>query len=196
MSASGSSRGVAYRMNSRLLSLFSRAGWLRGVPLSLAWAGALGCMAWVASVLFWQWAGPVVEVLPQAQRSEARALVQRIGAQRPFVGQAQDAGQEVAALAAAPQPVWRVHAVATGFAGGPGFALLGAGEGAAAQPFAVGEELSPGVRLVALLADGVELEQHGRRVLLRLPAPAAEPARAASVPAAGGHAAFSSMSGD
>lgn len=152
------------------------AGRLRALIVPSAWLSALAAGAWVASGLVWRLTAPAVELLPFAPETDPRAIAQRIAAQRPFAGQASASANE-SASPAMPPPVFRLHGLATGFAGGPGFALVSAGDGSV-RPVLAGEEIAAGVRVARILAEGVELDQGGKAVMLRLPSTGVEAGRA------------------
>lgn len=148
------------------------AGRLRILSITLAWAGALGVAAWIGSGLFWRLAAPPVAFLPVSHDTDPQAVARRIAGYRPFAGQS-PATDEAANAPAALAPIYRLHGLATGFVGGPGFALVSAGDGPV-RAVAAGEEIDKGIRVARILPDGVELDQGGRVVMLRLPVSGAE----------------------
>jgi len=156
---------------------------LRLLAVPVAWLLALSCAAAVAAVLFWRFAAPPKVLLPVRIDTDPRAVAQRIIGQHPFGGETL-AAQPVKAAAAAGQ--FALIGLATGFAGGPGFALLKSGSGQP-QAYVEGEEIAGGVRLKAILADAVELERDGRIERLSIPA-----ASTSGIQPAGGAAAAGS----
>ncbi len=155
---------------------------LRLLAVPLAWLLALGCAAAVAAALFWRLAAPPKVLLPLRIDTDPRAVAQRIVGQHPFAGEA-PAAQPVQAAAAPGQ--FALIGLATGFAGGPGFALLKSGSDAP-QAYVEGEEIAAGVRLKAILADAVELERDGRIERLSVPAVPTSGIRPADAAAASG----------
>jgi len=139
---------------------------LRLLAVPAAWLLALGCAAAVAAAMFWRFAAPHKLQMPLRIDTDPRAVAQRIVGQHPFAGEA-PAARPVQVAAAAAR--YALVGLATGFAGGPGFALLKSG-GGDPQAFVEGEEIASGVRLKAILADAVELERDGRVERLSMPA--------------------------
>lgn len=150
----------------------------------LAWALALGCAGAVAAELFWRVRAPPPFDRPVRPDTDPRAVALRIAGQQPFGG-----GTAVSAEAAPGPSDRRIEllGLATGFAGGSGFALLKLDDRPAAA-YTPGEELSGGLRLRRILDDGIELERLGQVETLRMPAAAsagiepAGPARPAEPP--------------
>ena len=136
------------------------------VVVLLAWLLELGCAAAVATTLFWHYAAPPRTVLPVRSDTDPRAVAQRINGQRPF---ASDAPAPIATAPAADGRRFAVVGLATGFAGGSGFALLKSGDDPP-QAYVEGETVADGVMLKRILDDGVELERNGRVERLSLPA--------------------------
>lgn len=148
---------------------------LRAFAGPSAWLAASALLAWIGSAMFWALAGPAPASLPIAPDTDPRAAAQRIASQGPFTGQGGSAADEDARLAA-PAPVFRVHGLATGFADGPGFALVSAADGVV-RAVALGEEIAPGIRVTQILSDGLELQQAGGAAFLRLPGAAVHAGR-------------------
>lgn len=138
---------------------------LQLLVVPVAWLVALSCVAGVAATLFWRLAAPPAIDRPVIQDSDPRAAARRIASQRPFAGQA---APSAAPLAVATTSAFSLVGVATGFVGGPGFALLKSGT-AEPEAFVEGEEIASGVRLRRILADGVEIERGGRLEHIALP---------------------------
>ncbi|MCB1958021.1 MAG: alpha-1,2-mannosidase [Rhodocyclaceae bacterium] len=138
---------------------------LHVIAVPVAWLLALALVAAVAVTLFWRFTAPAPLALPVRFDADPRAVAQRIAGQQPFGGSA-----PAAAVAASPAntAAFTVVGVATGFIGGPGFALLKQGSGDP-QAYVEGEEIARGLRLKRILADGVELEQGGRTERIQLP---------------------------
>ena len=138
---------------------------LRHLVVPLAWLLALGCAAAVAATLFWRYAAPPKAVLPVRADTDPRAVAQHINGQHPFAGEA----PQRATTPTAGTSRYQVVGLATGFAGGSGFALLKSGD-EAPQAYVEGEALAEGITLKRILGDGVELERNGRVERLNLPA--------------------------
>lgn len=149
---------------------------LRALAGPSAWLAASVLLAWAASDIFWRLAGQAPVLLPMTPDTDPRAAAQRIASHGPFAGQALPSSDPVAG-SIAPAPVFRVQGLATGFADGPGFALVSAGDGPV-QAVAVGEEIAPGIWVRRIASDSLELEQGGRAVVVRLHAPASDLERA------------------
>lgn len=132
---------------------------LRALIIPCAWLLSLSCVAAVLATLFWRLAAPPPVDRPVSRDSDPRATAQRIAGQGPFAGQRADRDSTpVAAVAAS---AFSLVGLATGFVGGPGFALLKVGA-RAPEAFVEGDELAAGVRLERILADGVEIKRNGR----------------------------------
>lgn len=135
--------------------------WLPG----LAWLAALVSIALVAAELFWRWQAPPVLSAQVATPGDPREAARQLAALRPFGEVATPPNAAPAALPTTTR--YQVSGIATGFGAAPGFALIQI-DGGEARPYLVGDSLGPGVRLVALQAEAVELDQAGRRLLLPL----------------------------
>lgn len=140
------------------LSRLSLARAARLAPL-LAWGVALAVTAWVAVDLFWRFTAPRPPALPVATEADPLRAAQAI-ASRHLLGKGAAPGTP-AAVAAAPGR-YTVHAVVTGAAGRPGWAVI-AIDGGPQQGFVEGQEIRPGVTLARVAGDGVELTLGGAR---------------------------------
>ena len=163
---------------------------LHVLAVPLAWLLALGLVAGVCATLFWRFTAPPRVVLPVRLDTDPRAVAQRIAGQQPFGGGG--LAVELPASVAVAGTRFTVVGVATGFAGGAGFALLEA-DGGGPRAYVEGDEIASGVRLARILADGVELDRGGKTERIQLPAvettgiepatpPEGSPAPAASAP--------------
>ena len=157
---------------------------LRWLP-GLAWLLALGLIALVAAELFWRWQAPAVVSAQASAPGDPRETARQLAALRPF---GESAAAPTAAPAATPAATrYRVNGIATGFGRAAGFALIQI-DGGEARPYVVGDSLGPGVRLAALQAESVELDQGGRRLMLPLqrdaeaPVPPVSPSRPGASP--------------
>ena len=143
----------------------SRLSWpsaTRIAPL-LAWGAALSITAWVGADLFWRATAPRPAALPVAIPSDPQVAAQSI-AGRHLMGQATPGGP--AAPVAAPER-YALQAVVTGGDGRPGWAILSV-DGGPQQGIVEGQDIQPGVRLLRLHADNVEISSGGARRVVRL----------------------------
>jgi len=145
-----------------------------------AWCFAIAFTAWVIASLL----GHCVTAAPVAAgfsiEVDPRAAAQQIVARSPMTTGAMTA---VALGLPAASSSHKLVGVATGFGNNTGFALLRHNNGPV-MPAVAGETLAPGIRLLRLHADSVEIDYGGRIETVRLireraaPPPAA-PARVA-----------------
>ncbi len=140
---------------------------LQVIAIPVAWLLALALVAAVCATLFWRFTAPPMIELPVRLDTDPRAVAQRIAGQQPFGGEAATAA--VPTHAAVADTRFTVIGVATGFAGGPGFALLKDGNGDP-RAFVAGDEIASGIHLARILPDGVEIDRGGKTERIRLPA--------------------------
>ncbi|MFN3985094.1 MAG: type II secretion system protein N [Rhodocyclaceae bacterium] len=144
--------------------------------VALFWTASIAFAAWIVSGLVARFTAPERVAAAYQAVSDPRLAAQRLATKAPLAtGAAPVLAQADGARVA---QGFVLVGVATGFGADPGFALLQptAGE---VRPYLVGEEVAPGVRLVALHADHVEIERGGAREIVRLvrsPSPAGAPA--------------------
>jgi hypothetical protein len=131
---------------------------------AVLWALALAVVAWICASWYWRLRTPVPLALPASEVTDPVAAARGVGARHLFGEPAQNS---------AAQPVSRfvLLGVAANSGRSPGFAILQE-EGKSAQGFIVGEEVSPGAKLVAIHAESVEIERGGVRESVKLVDPA------------------------
>ena len=135
------------------------------------WALALAVAAWICASWYWRLRSPVPLALPTAEVTDPVAAARGVGARHFF-------GEPVQNSAAQPVSRFLLLGVAAHSGRSPGFAILQE-EGKPAQGFIVGEEVSPGAKLVAIHAESVEIERSGARETVKLVDPAAAHAASA-----------------
>lgn len=135
------------------------------------WVLALAVAAWICASWYWRLRSPVPLALPASEVTDPVAAARGVGARHLF-------GEPARNSAAQPVSRFVLLGVAANSGQSPGFAILQE-EGKSAQGFIVGEEVSPGAKLVAIHAESVEIERGGARETVKLVDPTA--AHAASV---------------
>ena len=128
------------------------------------WALALAVVAWICASWYWRLRSPVPLALPSAEVTDPVAAARGVGVRHFFGEPAQNS-------AAQPVSSFLLLGVAANSGRSPGFAILQE-EGKSAQGFIVGEEVSPGAKLVAIHAESVEIERSGARETVKLVDPA------------------------
>ncbi|WP_417068274.1 type II secretion system protein N [Niveibacterium terrae] len=142
---------------------------------AVLWVLALAVAAWICASWYWRLRSPVPLALPASEVTDPVAAARGVSARHLFGEPAQNSPA---------QPVSRfvLLGVAANSGRSPGFAILQE-EGKPAQGFIVGEEVSPGAKLVAIHAESVEIERSGARETVKLVDPAsahAAPVQSAS----------------
>lgn len=132
-------------------------------PVALVWLLSLVFTAWVIARIVLRLSAPSPLAVSPPPLPTAEEAAQKIALAALFDGKPAVAGEASAAPAQ-----FRLIGVATGFGLWPGFALLQPAGGEAARAVALGDELAPGVRLVAVHADTAEIERNGSRETLPL----------------------------
>lgn len=148
-----------------------------------AWSAALVFAAWAGADLVKRFITPPPVSAAFTLTTDPRAAAQQIVARAPLAS----AGQAPAPLATGAGGTARhqLVGVATGFGHAPGFALLRQA-GGPIQSAMVGDTLAPGVRLLRLHADRVDIDYDGQVESLPLirepasmpPTPPAQPSSA------------------
>jgi len=140
---------------------------VRALPQNLLmgglWLLALGLAAWVAANWYWRLQGNTALSGIATPVSDPAAAAQDIASRQLFGVPA----PVVQNTPAAPTSNFVVIGVATQWGKLPGFAVIRDGE-SPARSFLEGEEIAPGVKLVRVLADGIEIDRGGSREQLRL----------------------------
>ncbi|MBR4737171.1 MAG: hypothetical protein IK051_05860 [Rhodocyclaceae bacterium] len=136
---------------------FSRR-WL----VAVVWLLSLAFTAWVIARIVLRLSAPAPLAVSPPPLPSAEEAAQQIALAAPFGGAPAVAGEAASAPAQ-----FRLIGVATGFGIWPGFALLQPTDGPA-RAVALGDELAPGVKLVALRGDTAEIERNGSRETLPL----------------------------
>lgn len=143
------------------------------VSLAPAWLLALACMAGagLAAARYFAPSPPAVARSGPDLDTDPIAAAERIAAAQLFADQSPP-GSSTATERSAPAPTITLVGIATGFAGGSAFAMLGSdGTNRAVR---LGEQVAAGHRLHRIFADRVELERDGQLTVLELgerPAP-------------------------
>lgn len=132
---------------------------------ALAWILALGFAAWIGSDLVLRFITPAGLTAVAPTITDPRVAAQRLATRSPMAAD----GAIAQASPNAPRVAqgFELVGVATGFGNDPGFALLKSG-GSPARAYLVGDEIAPGVRLVSLQAQLVEIDRGGIRETVRL----------------------------
>ena len=131
-------------------------------PVALVWLLSLVFTAWVIARIVLRLSAPSPLAVSPPPLPTAEEAAQQIALAAPFGGNAPTAGE----VSSAPTQ-FRLIGVATGFGIWPGFALLQTAN-EPARAVALGDELAPGVRLVALRGETAEIERNGSRETLPL----------------------------
>ena len=132
-------------------------------PVAVVWLLSLVFTAWVIARIVLRLSAPSPLAISPPPLPTAEEAAQKIALAALFDGKPAVAGETSSAPAQ-----FRLIGVATGFGIWPGFALLQPAGGEAARAVALGDELAPGVRLVALNANTAEIERNGSRETLPL----------------------------
>lgn len=132
-------------------------------PVAVVWLLSLVFTAWVIARIVLRLSAPSPLAISPPPLPTAEEAAQKIALAALFDGKPAVAGETSSAPAQ-----FRLIGIATGFGLWPGFALLQPAGGEAARAVALGDELAPGVRLVALNADTAEIERNGSREKLPL----------------------------
>lgn len=132
-------------------------------PVAVVWLLSLVFTAWVIARIVLRLSAPAPLAISPPPLPTAEEAAQKIALAALFDGKPAVAGETAAAPAQ-----FRLIGIATGFGLWPGFALLQPAGGEAARAVALGDELAPGVRLVALNANTAEIERNGSRETLPL----------------------------
>ncbi|MBQ1657444.1 MAG: hypothetical protein II058_02990 [Rhodocyclaceae bacterium] len=132
-------------------------------PVAVVWLLSLVFTAWVIARIVLRLSAPSPLAISPPPLPTAEEAAQKIALAALFDGKPAVAGETSSAPAQ-----FRLIGVATGFGLWPGFALLQPAGGEAARAVALGDELAPGVRLVALNANTAEIERNGSRETLPL----------------------------
>lgn len=136
----------------------TRLNWQSAMRIgpALAWGAALCVTAWVGADLFWRFSAPRPPALPVASPSDPQLAAQAIASRHLMGNAAQGTGP---AVTAAPGR-YALQAVVTGSGGRPGWAVLNV-DGGPQQGIVEGQEFLPGVRLVRVLAESIEISTGG-----------------------------------
>jgi general secretion pathway protein C len=137
------------------------------LPKLLAWTMALLLVAWVAADLIVRWTAPTPVSASYISQTDPRVVAQRLMTRAPMAGEARSVSASPTATPAPSATQFTLVGVATGFGRAPGFALIQSNQGPV-QPYVVGESPAPGVTLVALHADRIELDRQGAREVVPL----------------------------
>lgn len=132
-------------------------------PVAVVWLLSLVFTAWVIARIVLRLSAPAPLAISPPPLPTAEEAAQKIALAALFDGKPAVAGETSSAPAQ-----FRLIGIATGFGLWPGFALLQPAGGEAARAVALGDELAPGVRLVALNANTAEIERNGSRETLPL----------------------------
>ena len=132
-------------------------------PVAVVWLLSLVFTAWVIARIVLRLSAPSPLAISPPPLPTAEEAAQKIALAALFDGKPAVAGETSSAPAQ-----FRLIGIATGFGLWPGFALLQPAGGEAARAVSLGDELAPGVRLVALNADTAEIERNGSRETLPL----------------------------
>lgn len=135
------------------------------LPTALAWLLTLCFAAWVVSDLVLRFITPAGVSAQPAAITDPRVAAQRLATRSPMASD----GALTQAPADAPRIAqgFELVGVATGFGNDPGFALIKP-SGGTVRAHLVGDEIAPGVRLVSLQAQQVEIDRGGIRETVRL----------------------------
>lgn len=138
---------------------------LPALGLSALWLAVLAFTAWQATTWFWRFKQPAAVVAIERIETDPIAAAQRIESRHLFGGASNVAGSGESVPASVSS--FTLLGVATRSNTSPGFAVLRE-QGASAQGFVEGETISPGVRLVKIAADSVEIDRNGIPETVRL----------------------------
>ncbi|MEC5396398.1 type II secretion system protein N [Uliginosibacterium sp. H1] len=156
----------------------------RLAPLAsvLAWAAALALTAWLGAHWYWRLAAPPVETARHTPLVEPLAAAQEIASRHLFGMPAADSAPVAAAPGALASRFKVLGLMAHSSDRQPGFAILQE-SGQPAVSAVEGREFAPGLKVVRVTADSVEITQGGSREVLRYaPAGAATPPTGLSSP--------------
>lgn len=139
---------------------------VRALPQTLligsAWLLALALAGWTAA--WWYWRAQA----PEAQSAQAESLSDTVtAAQNVASRQLFGAIAQPKLASAGPQSNLVVVGVQTRWGKLPGFAVISDGAGPA-KSVVEGENISEGVKLVKVLADGIQIERNGLTEEIRL----------------------------
>lgn len=133
--------------------------------VAIAWLLSIAFAAWVAAELMVRFTQPQGLAADFQSVTDPRVAAQRLATRAPI---ASTAGvRQEAPSAVRVSEGFELIGVATGFGNDPGFALIKP-TGGKVGAFMLGEQIVPGVTLVALHASHVDIERGGKREIVRL----------------------------
>jgi Type II secretion system protein C len=130
--------------------------------VSLCWLGALAISAWIASGWYWR-----LQSTPSQSSIAASAADPQVAAQDIASRQLFGAPAVAAATTAAPPPSLVVIGVQTRWGNLPGFAIVRDGSNPS-QSWVEGDNITPGIKLIKVRADGIEVERSGSKEFIAM----------------------------
>ncbi|GAB4057598.1 type II secretion system protein N [Uliginosibacterium sediminicola] len=134
---------------------------LPGAWPTLAWLLALGLSAWISAGWFWRLQAAPVQSAQAMPLSDPQVAAQDIASRQLF------GALVVAAAPSAAQTSLKLVGVQTRWGKLPGFAVV-VDDAGSSRSVIEGDEISPGLRLLAVHAESIELDRGGQRETLML----------------------------
>ncbi|WP_172197779.1 type II secretion system protein N [Niveibacterium sp. COAC-50] len=138
----------------RLQSIAPAAG------TGLLWLAAIALWAWFAASWYWRLSAPPAASAPNQLATDPSTAAREIGTRHLF-------GEVIVQQQVATASRYTLVGVAAHSRKSPGWAVI-AEDGKPAQGFVLGDEIAPGVKLVSVLPDSVEIERSGARERIML----------------------------
>ncbi len=126
------------------------------------WLCALALAAWISAAWYWHFSGAPIQSAQPVPVSDPQAAAQDIASRQLF-----GAASSVTTASAATTSDLIVTGVSTHWGKRPGFAIIANGA-APANAFIEGEEIAPGIKLLRVLPDAVEIDRNGAREQIKL----------------------------
>lgn len=121
----------------------------------MLWLAAIALWAWFAAGWYWRLTAPSPAAAPNLVATDPTVAARETVARHLF-------GEVVVEAQAVAVSRYTLVGVAAHSKKSPGWAVI-AEEGKPGQGFVVGEEIAPGVKLVSVMPDSVEIERGGTR---------------------------------
>jgi hypothetical protein len=122
---------------------------------SLLWVCAIALWAWFAAGWYWRLSAPPAASAPNQVATDPTVAARDVATRHLF-------GEVVVQMQAVVASRFSLLGVAAHSRKSPGWAIISE-DGKPAQGFVQGDEITSGVKLVAVLPDGVEIERNGSR---------------------------------
>lgn len=127
---------------------------------SLLWLAVIALWAWFAAGWYWRLSAPPAAVAPNQLITDPTLAARELAARHLF-------GEVVVQQQAVTVSRYTLVGVAAHSRKSPGWAVI-AEDGKPAQGFVLGDEIAPGVKLVGVLPDSVEIDRGGNRERIML----------------------------